>query len=221
MTFRDRIEAGLHLAELFAPYAGRNDLLVLGIPRGGVPVAFQVASALHAPLDIFLSAKLPSPGNEELAFGAVAAGDGRYLDHGIIQSLGLSHELIEQITLRIRQKLDGRAEFFRKGRPALPVTGKTVLLIDDGIATGASISAAIHALREASPHKVVVGAPVAPRSTANRLRREADDFVCVQTPVDLYAVGQFYQSFGATSDEEVIDLLNRSSQLPQTTPAPQ
>ncbi|HSU19775.1 MAG TPA: phosphoribosyltransferase family protein, partial [Acidobacteriaceae bacterium] len=210
LRFADRSDAGRQLAEQLRAYAD-DDVLVLGIPRGGVPVAYEVASALHAPLDVFLSRKLGVPGNEELAFGAVAAGDGRFLDEQIIHAARISPEQVEQITHETRRTLDDRARLFRRDRPPLSVAGRTVILIDDGIATGSSIYAAVRALREIKPRKLVIAVPVVPRSTQQRLAREVDDFVAVYAPDDFYAVGQFYRDFRQTTDEEVIDLLARST----------
>src|SRR5579862_3015698 len=165
MTFKDRQDAGRQLAKRLMKYAGADDVIVLGIPRGGVPVAYEIATALHAPLDIFLSRKLGVPGHEELAFGAVAAGDGRFLDEEIIQAADISSEEIERITQATRAKLEERAHLYREGRRPLAVEGRTVILVDDGIATGASAYAAIHALRQMKPKKLVVAVPVAPNST--------------------------------------------------------
>lgn len=210
LRFADRSDAGRQLADHLRAYAG-DDVLVLGIPRGGVPVAYEVASALHAPLDVFLSRKLGVPGNEELAFGAVAAGDGRFVDEQIIHAARISPAQVEQITHETRRGMDERAHLFRRDRPPLSVVGRTVILIDDGIATGSSIYAAVRALREMKPRKLVIAVPVVPRSTQQRLAREVDDFVAVYAPEDFYAVGQFYCDFRQTTDDEVIDLLARST----------
>ena len=210
MKFNDRIDAGRQLARYLAAYADREDTVVLGIPRGGVPVAFEVANALHAPLDIFLSRKLGTPANEELAFGAVAAEGDRYLDREIIRHMSISDEQIETITERTRQLIEERAGLYRGGRAPVPVAGKIVILVDDGIATGASISAAIHALRQRRPRRLVVASPVAPASTCSRLQREADTVIVAHSPEEFHAVGQFYRDFAQTTDSEVIDLLRRS-----------
>ena len=209
MAFKDRADAGRQLAQRLMTFAGRDDVLVLGIPRGGVPVAYEVANALHAPLDIFLARKLGVPGHEELAFGAVAAGDGMFLDDEIIRATGVSDQQIACVAARVRLELDRRAQAYRGGRAPLDVRGKTVILVDDGVATGASLYAALQALRNMHPETLVVAVPVASRAACGRLEREADMFVAVQMPRDFYAVGQYYREFGQTTDEEVIELLGR------------
>ena len=219
-TFRDRQDAGRQLAERLMKYANADDVTVLGIPRGGVPLAYEVAAALHARLDIFLSGKLGVPGQEELAFGAVAAGDGRLLDREIIRAAGISAAQIEQITEATRAKLEERARLYRGGRPPLSIIGRTVILIDDGIATGASTYAAIQALRQMKLKKLIVAAPVAPNSTYNWLRMEADELVVPRIPEYFYAVGQFYEHFSQATDEEVIMLL-RSAERFDTAKAAQ
>lgn len=212
MVFQDREEAGRKLAEQLRAYANRNDVIVLGIPRGGVPVAYEVARALNAPLDIFVSRKLGVPWQEELAFGAVATGGARVLDHEIIEAIGISDEEIEQISARTRKELERRENLYRGARPALKVYGLTVILVDDGIATGSSMRAAINALRQMRPAQLVVAVPVAPQSTCKRLRSEVDQLVCVQMPEDFYAIGQFYEDFSQVADEEVTQLLHRAAQ---------
>jgi putative phosphoribosyl transferase len=212
MVFRDRQEAGRKLAAQLHAYANRKDVIVLGIPRGGVPVAFEVAKALDAPLDIFLSRKLGVPGQEELAFGAIATGGTRVLDREIIEGAGISEQQIEQITAKVKKELERRENLYRGAQPPLKVEGLTVLLVDDGIATGSSMRAAIDALRQMKPAQVVVAVPVAPLSTCNRLRPEVDKLICVDTPADFYAIGQFYEDFSQVADEEVTELLRRAAQ---------
>jgi putative phosphoribosyl transferase len=209
--FRDRREAGRELAGRLQKYAGRHDLLVLGVPRGGLPVAIEVASALKTPLDIFVSRKLGVPGQEELAFGAIASGGTRILDEDIVNAVGISEAEIERIAARETQELERREQVFRVGRPPLDVEGKTVVLVDDGIATGSSIRVAIAALRQMRTAEIVVAAPVVPLSTCERLRREADDVVCVHTPKSFYAIGEFYDDFSQVTDEEVIELLRQAA----------
>jgi putative phosphoribosyl transferase len=211
IVFRDREEAGQKLAARLQAYANRKDVIVLGIPRGGVPVAFEVAKALNAPLDIFLSRKLGVPGQEELAFGAIATGETRVLDREIIEAVGISEAQIDQITAKVKKELERRENLYRGGRPPLKVEGLTVLLIDDGIATGSSVRAAIDALRQMKPVRIIVAVPVAPLSTCIRLRSEADELICVQSPKDFYAIGQFYEDFSQTTDEEVTGLLRRAA----------
>jgi len=212
MIFGDRVDAGGRLAEKLRAYANRDDVIVLGIPRGGVPVAFEVATALHAPLDVFLSRKLGVPGQEELAFGAVATGGVRVLDQELIEAVGISKREIEEITHRVRTELERRERVFRGDRPPLNLEGKIAILIDDGIATGSSMRAAINALRQHKPARVVVAIPVAPLSTCHRLRTEVDELICVHMPESFYAIGQFYADFSQVADEEVTDLIHRAAQ---------
>lgn len=217
MVFANREDAGRQLAEQLRDFTGRNDIIVLGIPRGGVPVAFQVASALHAPLDILLARKLGVPGHEELAFGAVAADDGRYLDDQIVRAADLSSQQIEQITAQVRKVLHQRASLYRGNRPPLDLAGRVVILVDDGIATGSSVYAAIHALRQMGPAMLVLAVPVMPASTYAWLQTKVDRLVCLYAPREFYAVGQFYADFGQVEDEEVISLLHRRT-APTTPP---
>jgi putative phosphoribosyl transferase len=213
MVFKNRRDAGRQLAARLSTYADEGEVVVLGIPHGGVPVAFEVAQALHAPLDVFLSSKLGVPGNEELAFGALADKGGRVLDQSIIRALGITPEQIQQITESTEHELREQAQLYRKTRPALTVEGKTVILIDDGIATGSSIYAAIQALRQMNPRRLVIGVPVAPPSTCSWLRTKVDALVVLYAPVQFQAVGEFYSDFSQTSDQEVIDLLDQSARF--------
>lgn len=212
MVFTNREQAGRQLANQLTDYADLEDVVVLGLPRGGVPVAFEIAQKLHLPLDVFLSRKLGVPGHEELAFGAVAAGDGRFLDQELIAAAGISARQIEDITRATRAKVEERAMLYRAGRPPLHVEGRTVILVDDGIATGASIYAAISALRQMMPSKLVIAVPVAPASTCNWLRPLVDELVVLYIPKEFYAVGQFYGRFSQVSDDEVITLLRRAEE---------
>lgn len=221
MYFTNREDAGIRLAKQLEAYAGRNDVIVLGIPRGGVAVAFEVAESLRVPLDVCLARKLGVPEQEELAFGAVAAGGIRYLNDSIIRAVCISNEDIERITHRAQQKLEEREAIFRRGKPPLDVTGRTVILIDDGIATGASMQAAVLALRQMRPAKLIVAVPVAPLETCERLRPLVDELVCLSSPMDFYAVGQFYDDFPQVEDGEVLAILRRApvpSAPPATTP---
>ena len=207
MIFLNRVDAGRKLAKKLDAYARRKDVLVLGIPRGGVPVAFQVAAELSAPLDVFVVRKLGAPSQPELAFGAIATGGIRILDAQIVESLGISDMEIELIAARERQELNRRERVYRGGRPPLNLDGKTVVLVDDGIATGASTRAAITALRELKPARIVLAVPIAPASTCRHLRSEVDDLICLDTPETFYAIGEFYEDFLQVSDEEVTNLL--------------
>ena len=217
MLFEDRADAGRQLARRLESFAHRPNVIVLGVPRGGVSVAYEVAAALRAPLDVLLSRKLGVPGHAELAFGAISAGDGRYLDEETVRAAGISQQQIERVTAEVRLELDRRAKLYRGDRPPLQVAGKTVILVDDGIATGASVYAAIQALRQMKPLALVVAVPVAPPSTAAWLRRFVDEVVCLDLPDPFYAVGAFYRNFAQVEDAEVIDLLRRSEQVDEVT----
>ena len=206
MTFADRTEAGRVLAAQLSHYANRSNLVVLGIPRGGVQVAFEIAKHLCAPLDVFLLRKLGAPGEEELAFGAIASGGIRVLDHETINALGISEQEIERVTDMELRELHRRESAYRGDRPPLDVVGKTVILVDDGIATGSSMRAGVQALRRLHPARIVVAVPVAPaRSFAQVI--EIDEFVCLQTPMFFQAIGQFYDDFSQVSDEQVLAML--------------
>lgn len=214
--FRDRTEAGRLLAAALDACRSQPNLIVLGLPRGGVPVAFEVARALGAPLDIFLVRKLGVPGQEELAMGAIASGGVQVLNEAVVRATGVSPQTIERIAAAERQELDRRAKTYRGDRPPLVLAGRTVLLIDDGLATGASMRAAVQAVRSQKPVKIVVAVPVAPSDTCAGLRGMADEVVCLTTPEPFYAVGSWYDDFAQTTDEEVRDLLARASGTPLT-----
>lgn len=207
LRFRDRREAGKVLAQALTAYAGRNDVVVLALPRGGVPVGYEVAAALHAPLDIFTVRKLGVPGQPELAMGAVASGGVALIDPRLIQSLHIADEDIAATVERETAELHRREETYRAGRPVLDVRNKTVLLIDDGVATGASMRAAIESLRMQAPKHIVVAVPVGAPDTCEHLRYVADDVVCALAPGDLVAVGAHYENFQQTGDDEVRALL--------------
>ena len=211
MIFANRTQAGQELAWHLREYANRDDVVVLGTPRGGIPVAFEVATALNVPLDIFVLRKLGVPGHEELAFGAIASGGIRILDPDTVEGLGLTGFDIERVTRAEKRELERREITYRGGRPPLDVNGLTVILVDDGIATGSSMRAAIRALRQMKPAALVIAIPVAPRSTCSRLRPEVDELVCLEMPEPFYGVGQFYDDFSQVSDEEVTELLDRAS----------
>ena len=208
MLFRDRTEAGQKLALLLRRYNHRKDVVVLGLPRGGVPVAYEIATALGAPLDVFVLRKLGVPDHEELAFGAIASGGVRVLDDEIIEAFGLSDLDIQTVTESEQRELERREALYRGGRPRLDVKDKTVILVDDGIATGSSMRAAITAIRQVKPTRVVVATPVAPVSTYMELKGEVDEVVCAEIPSNFQTVGQFYVNFSQTTDDEVIGLLN-------------
>lgn len=210
--YRNRREAGQVLATQLMKYANRQDVLVLALPRGGVPVAYEVAKALHAPLDVFLVRKLGVPGHEELAMGAIATGGIRVLNENVIHSLGIPDKLIEAVTEREQRELERREHLYRDDRPAPDVRGCTVILIDDGLATGATMRAAVRALREQQPTHIVVAVPVAAPVVCEEFRAEADDVVCAKTPEPFYGVGYWYEDFAQTSDQEVHDMLEQAEQ---------
>lgn len=210
MRFRDRSEAGQFLAEQLSSYANRADVLVLALPRGGVPVAFEVARLLHAPLDVWLVRKLGAPGIPELAIGAIASGGVETIGTETARRLAITREQLEAIIAREWLELERREAAYRGTRPPVDVRGKTVILIDDGIATGASMRAAITSLRRLNPAQVVVAIPVASPSTLLHLRSEADGVICLWTPPDLNSVGEWYQDFSQTTDGEVNTLLERA-----------
>ena len=198
------------MAERLAHYVGRDDLLVLGLPRGGVPVAYEVATALDAPLDVFIVRKLGVPRHEELAMGAIASGGVVVLNEDVIQGLGISREVIEEIAAREREEMLRREQAYRDNRPAPELRGRSVILIDDGLATGASMFSAVQSAKQQDPSRIVVAVPVAAVQTAERLETEVDEFVAVRTPTPFYGVGQWYDDFSQTSDEEVRHLLERA-----------
>ena len=209
--FRDRRDAGRLLAEKLAAYANRPDVLVLALPRGGVPVAYEVARRLGAPLDVFVVRKLGVPGHEELAMGAVATGGVRVLNDQLVEQLGIPDQMIDAVAARERQELARRERLYRGGRRPPDVRGRTVILVDDGLATGATMYAAIEALRKQNPGRIVVAVPTASPETCEEMKVKADHVICAITPDPFQAVGRWYQDFSQTSDEEVADLLARRS----------
>jgi putative phosphoribosyl transferase len=210
MSFRNRVDAGRKLARKLNSYAERDDVIVLGIPRGGARVAFEVAEALNVPFDVFLSHKLGVPGHEELAFGAVASGGVSVLDQRVVAGMDISRFEIERISGQVRREFEHRQRVYRGELPALDVAGLTVVLVDDGIATGSSMRAAVEALRRLRPARIVVATPVAPASTCRRLRDIADELVCVDVRDEFFAIGQFYEDFSQVTDYEVTELLRRA-----------
>jgi putative phosphoribosyl transferase len=199
------------LAEKLAHLAGQPDLLVLALPRGGVPVAYEVAQALDAPLDVFLVRKLGVPGREELAMGAIATGGVRVINEDVVRALHLPDEVIEQSAQQQQRELERREQLYRGGRPLPSVRGKTVILVDDGLATGSSMRAAVAALRQLRPARILIAVPVAAPDTCAELGEEVDDIVCAETPDPFYAVGFWYEDFTQTTDDEVRDLLARAA----------
>jgi predicted phosphoribosyltransferase len=211
--FHDRAEAGRRLARALSSYAGCRDLIVLGLPRGGVPVAFEVARALRAPLDVFVVRKLGVPGQEELAMGAIASGGVRVINEGLVSALRIPPAAVEAVTAAERRELDRRERLYRSGRPPSDVRGRTVILVDDGLATGATMQAAVRALRRQQPAAVVVAAPVAAPTTCAALAAVADDCVCVLQPPDLRGVGLWYEDFSQTADDDVRALLEQAPRV--------
>lgn len=208
--YRNRKDAGDRLAEALAEYRGKKGIVVLGLPRGGVPVAERIAKKLEAPLGIFIVRKLGVPGHRELAMGAIGSGGVRVLNESIVRSAGISEADIEKVEREERKKLEEREKAYRGDRPDLALAGKMVILVDDGIATGATIRVAVKALRQHDPRKLVVAVPVAPPETCGELAGEVDELICPLRPLDFAAVGQWYEDFGQTSDEEVRDVLRRA-----------
>lgn len=211
MRFSDRIDAGRQLGDALADYCDRPDVLVLALPRGGVPVGAQVAARLNAPFDVWLVRKLGVPGHSELAMGAIAAGGVEVLSHDLIRELGIPPAAVQQIAVRERLELERRERLFRGDRPSPAVAGRTVILVDDGLATGATMEAAIASLRASAPAAIVVAVPVGAADTCERLRRVADRVVCLSTPPFFNAVGQWYDDFSQTTDDEVRQLMERSA----------
>ena len=217
MQYRDRVEAGQQLATKLMAYAHRPDVLVLGLPRGGVPVAFAVAERLGVSLDAFVVRKLGLPGHEELAMGAIATGGVRVVNEEVVRLLHIAPEVIDAVAAREQQELEHRERLYRQDRPTPEIRGRTVILADDGLATGATMRAAVAALRQQQPARIVVAVPVAARSTCDELKTHVDEVVCAAMPEPFYAVGLWYEDFSPTSDAEVRDLLARAAQWQATT----
>lgn len=217
--FLNRREAGIQLAEKLGHFAGKRDVLVLGLARGGVPVAYEVARALHVPLDVFVVRKLGAPGHEEFAIGAIATGGIRVLNPEAIQRLGITSSAIERVTMLEQQELERREKMYRGDRPPVSVKGRTVIVVDDGLATGATMQAAITALRRQDPAAIIAAAPVVAPETCRSLRTVADGCEYVQAPEPFYGVGLWYADFSPTSDAEVQSLLE-AAERDATPPVP-
>jgi putative phosphoribosyl transferase len=215
--FKNRTEAGKQLAEELKIHSGKEDLIVLALPRGGVPVAFEVARTLNVPLDVFVVRKLGAPGQEELAMGAIASGAVRVLNHRVINSLNLLDEDIDRVAAREQAEVDRREQAYRGARPPLELKGKFVIVIDDGLATGATMRAAVTALRARDVAHLIVAVPVAPVETYKEFQQAGDEIVVLSTPKPFAAIGQWYEEFGQTTDAEVRDLLARAArEIPAT-----
>ena len=210
MPFHDRRQAGQELARRLGAYRGRTDLVVLGLPRGGIPVAYEVARELEAPLDVLVVRKLGVPGDDELAMGAIASGGARVLNRGVVETLGIATSEIDRVAGEQEQELARREKDYRQGEPPLDVRGRDVILVDDGLATGASVRAAVAALRARGPRRLVVAAPVGAADVCDELRLEVDEVVCAERPQPFYAVGACYEHFGQTTDDEVRRLLDEA-----------
>jgi predicted phosphoribosyltransferase len=209
-TFADRFDAGRRLAAILKPYAGRSDLLVLALPRGGVPVGYEVAAALGAPLDVVLVRKLGVPGHEELAIGAIASGGTEVLNEEVVRVLGIPAFVIRRVADEELRELTRREREYRDDKPAPDVRSRTVILVDDGLATGSTMHAAVRAVRAQGAKQIVVAVPVASKEACAEFRAEVDELVCAMSPDNLFSVGEWYDEFTQTSDVEVKGLLARA-----------
>lgn len=209
--FEDRTEAGKLLAARLTEYAGRRDTIVLALPRGGVPVAFEIARALSAPLDVFLVRKLGLPGQEELAMGAIATGGVMVLNRDVVAHFAIPQRIIDKVARQEQPELERRERLYRGDRPAPELRGVTVILVDDGLATGSTMRAAIAALKKLEPGRIVVAVPVSPQSAVEELEKEVDEVVCLFTPEPFDGVGRWYEDFSQTTDQEVRSLLDRAA----------
>lgn len=216
MLFPDRSAAGRFLATKLMAYAGRPDLLVLALPRGGVPVAYEVAAALHAPLDVFLVRKLGVPGHEELAMGAIASGGVWVLNEDVIRALNIDEAVLADSAANEWRELRRRERDYRDDRPPPDLRGRTLIVVDDGLATGSTVKAAVTALRKQKPRRIVVAVPLGSAAACAELGELADEVVCAKMPEPFYAVGAWYHNFAQTSDEEVHELLERASSAAAT-----
>lgn len=214
MLFKDRVDAGRKLARELSKYANRSDVLILALPRGGVPVAFEVAKELNVKMDVFIVRKLGVPGNEELAMGAIASDNIRVLNEDIVRSFQIPERVIDKVAENELRELERREHAYRGDRPKPEISGSIIILIDDGLATGATMRAAAAALKTKNPTKIVVAVPTAAPDTCEFFRREIDEVICVATPEPFYGVGAWYEDFSQTSDKEVCELLDKARALP-------
>jgi putative phosphoribosyl transferase len=211
MIFRDRTEAGQILASKLTKYLNQVNAVILALPRGGVPVAYEVGKELGLPVDIFVVRKLGVPGHEELAMGAIASGGVRHINRDVVDQLRIDSETIDVASRREQKEIERRERLYRGARPPIDVRNKTVILVDDGLATGSTMRAAIAALRQHQPARIVVAVPAAAPQTCSEIGDEVDEIICAATPEPFYAVGQWYQEFSQTTDDEVRELLTRAS----------
>src|SRR5437762_7892223 len=210
-AFANRTEGGRLLAEKLARYSNRDDVIVLGLPRGGVPVDYEVAKRLRAPLDVFIVRKLGVPGFEELAAGAIASGGVRVLNEEVMRAIPYADEAIEAVTARETAELERREQIYREGRPRPELLNRIAILVDDGLATGATMRAAVKALRQCGAAKIVVAVPVGPPDTCHEIEEQADETICLSMPEFFQAVGQYYEDFSQTTDEDVRQLLTSAA----------
>jgi putative phosphoribosyl transferase len=210
MIFRDRYDAGQKLAGRLQHFAGDPNVILLALPRGGIPVTYEVARALHVPMDVFIVRKLGVPGHEELAMGAIASGGVRVLNRQVVEQLGIPQSMIESVARRQEEELHRREQLYRGDLPFPDLHSKAVILIDDGLATGATMRAAAKAARLEGAHRIVVAVPVASKETCQEIEAEVDEAICAVTPLGFFAVGQWYEDFRPTSDEEVRELLMKA-----------
>lgn len=211
--FADRKDAGEKLAQKLSEYTSADNVVVLGLPRGGVPVAYEVAKAIRSPMDIFLVRKLGVPGQEELAMGAIASGGVRVLNDSLIDQLSITDKMLASVAAQEQQELERRERVYRGDNPHVELTDKKAILVDDGIATGASMKAAIEALRAHKPEKIIVAVPVSPPDTYMEIKEQVDEIVCIDTPQPFYGVGMWYDDFSQTTDEEVKEYMNQANNL--------
>jgi putative phosphoribosyl transferase len=211
--FNDRADAGKKLAKKLSEYANRSDVIILALPRGGVPVAFEVAKELNVKMDVFIVRKLGVPGNEELAMGAIASDNIRVLNEDVIRSFQIPQSVIDEVAVNEFRELERRERLYRGNRPKPDISGSTVILIDDGLATGATMSAAAAAVKTKNPAKIVIAVPTAASDTCSAFENEVDKTICVATPEPFYGVGAWYEDFSQTTDKEVCELLNKAAKI--------
>jgi putative phosphoribosyl transferase len=214
--FNDRADAGKKLAKKLSEYANRSDVIILALPRGGVPVAFEVAKELNVKMDVFIVRKLGVPGNEELAMGAIASDNIRVLNEDVIRSFQIPQSVIDEVAVNELRELERRERLYRGNRPKPDISGSTVILIDDGLATGATMRAAAAAVKTKNPAKIVIAVPTAASDTCSAFENEVDKTICVATPEPFYGVGAWYEDFSQTTDKEVCELLNKAAKIKST-----